>query len=121
MAAGDIAGSLAESCDARMLLLHVVPPADQGQHHLADTAASVLDELAFRIGRLGVDVEKRTEVADEPAAVILQELSTRDHDLVVMGGIDRGHDGKLYVGKTIPSVLTKDLAPAILLVSHGRE
>jgi nucleotide-binding universal stress UspA family protein len=119
MAAGDIAGSLAHACNARMVLLHVVKPSDSSTEGAVESATGVLDELAFRIGRLGVQVEKRTEVSKDPSDVILGELSRREHDLVVMGGRDRGRDGKLYLGNTIGTVLTRDLVPAILVVSHG--
>lgn len=121
MAAGDIAGALAHACNARMVLLHVVKPSDGSDEEAVESASAVLDELAFRIGRLGVEVEKRTEVSTDQADVILKELSSREHNLVVMGGRDRGRDGKLYLGMTIGTVLTRALVPAVLVVSHGTQ
>lgn len=125
MAAGDIAGSLAEACHAKLVLFHVVSPSSEAtisgeneEQQLIESASGVLDELAFRIGRLGVEVEKRVRVGRDAGDEILRELGREHYDLVVMGGVDRGHDKRVYLGGTIQAVLAKGKLPSILLVGH---
>jgi nucleotide-binding universal stress UspA family protein len=50
----------------------------------------------------------------------MKELSRRQYDLVVLGGIDRGHDNQIYLGNTIQTVLARAELPALLLVAHER-
>lgn len=124
MAAGDIAASLAEACDASLTVLHIVEPATEAQmgesqrQQLIDSASGVIEELVFRMSRLGVSGEKRVDVAKDPAKAIVRELTENPYDLVVLGGIDRGHDGRMYVGSTIQTVLMNDRTPAVLFVAH---
>lgn len=125
MAAGDIAASLAESCGARVTLLHVVRPVPEartdrgtGKRDAVDNAAGILDELAFRINRLDVQVDTRSIVAEDSGKAVLDELANDSYDLVVMGGIDRGRDGRIYLGTTIHTVLLNARLPAIMLLTH---
>jgi Kef-type K+ transport system membrane component KefB len=125
MAAGDIAASLADSSSARVTLMHVVHPVPEarkdrgaGTRETVDRAGGVLDELEFRIRRLDVQVETCTAVAEDAAQAILGELRNGPYDLVVMGGIDRGRDGRIYLGHTIHTVLQEGKIPSVLLVTH---
>lgn len=125
MAAGDIAGSLADSCGAAVTLMHVVHPVPEaktrkstGTRETVDRAGGVLDELQFRIRRLQVQVDTRTAVASDAGQAIVEELRNGSYDLVVMGGIDRGRDGRIYLGHTIHSVLLEGKTPSVLLLTH---
>lgn len=118
MAAGDIAGALADGCHSELILLHVVQSAEGEQEQMVESAAGHLDDLVFRIGRLGVPVEKRVVVAGDAGQAILAELRDSHYDLLVLGGVDRGHDGRVYLGHTLQTVLTANTTPAILLVTH---
>jgi nucleotide-binding universal stress UspA family protein len=80
----------------------------------------MVQELAFRTRRLGVHVSERVEVGENPAAIILRELEREEYQMVVLGGVDRGKDGRLLLGSSITSVLTKSRTPALLLVSHAK-
>lgn len=125
MAAGDIAASLADASDARVTLMHVVHPVPEakakrgaGTRETVDRAGGVLDELEFRIRRLNVEVDSCTAVAEDTGQAILDELRKGPYDLVVMGGIDRGRDGRIYLGHTIHSVLLESRIPSVLLLKH---
>jgi nucleotide-binding universal stress UspA family protein len=83
-----------------------------------DRAGSVLDELEFRIRRLDVEVDTHTVVAENTGQAVVDELQAGAYDLVVMGGIDRGRDGRLYLGHSIHSVLVGGKTPAVLLLTH---
>jgi nucleotide-binding universal stress UspA family protein len=124
MDAGDIAGALAEACNAQMSIYHVMRShADQtvvpgGEEDASPIAAPLMEELAFRVRRLGIQVDQQVVIANEPDEAILRELESGQFDLIVLGGIDRGADQRLYLGHTIQSILTRTTTPAILLVSH---
>lgn len=125
MAAADIAGSLAESCGACVTVLHVAQPSTEEQftgeslrQELKDSASGIIDELVFRMGRLGADVHQQVEVGKDPAREIVRYLDEGAYDLVVMGGVDRGHDGRVYLGHTIQRVLAERQMPAVLVIGH---
>jgi Kef-type K+ transport system membrane component KefB/nucleotide-binding universal stress UspA family protein len=125
MAAGDIAASLADSCDARVTLMHVVHPVPEAKssrgaatRETVTRSGAVLDELLFRIRRLNVEVDTCTAVSQDAGQAIIDELGKGSYDLVVMGGIDRGRDGSLYLGHSIQTVLLTGKTPAVLLVTH---
>lgn len=125
MAAGDIAASLAESCGAQVTLMHIVHPVAEaktdrgtGKRDTVANAGGVLNELEFRIKRLNVEVDIRTVVAENAGGAIVEELRSGSYDLVVMGGIDRGRDGRVYIGHSIHSVLVGGKTPALLLLTH---
>jgi nucleotide-binding universal stress UspA family protein len=125
MAAGDIAGSLADSCGAEVTLMHVVRPIQQtgngrksGHEEAAAGADGVMDELEFRLKRLNVPVHTHTVVGEDAGQAIVDELRKGSYDLVVMGAIDRGRDNRLYLGHTIHCTLLQGKTPAVLLVAH---
>jgi len=125
-AAGDIAGSLAQSCEARLVALHVVQSGvselfwrERDRRDLLNWGSSVAEDLAFRVGRLGVPVEERVEVGDDVAARIVQELGSGSYDLVVMGAVLRGQTGPVHLGQAVQTVLRKSRVPVIVLVSRA--
>lgn len=127
MAAGDIAASLAESCGAQVILMHIVHPVVEartdrgsGKREAVDRAGGVLDELEFRIRRLNVEVDTHTVTADNAGQAIVDELRAGAYDLVVMGGIDRGRDGRVYLGNSIHTALVGGKTPALLLLTHEK-
>jgi nucleotide-binding universal stress UspA family protein len=89
-----------------------------GTRETVDRAGGVLDELEFRIRRLDVEVASCTAVAEDAAEAILGEIRNGSYDLVVMGGIDRGRDGRIYLGHTIHTVLQEIKIPSVLLLTH---
>lgn len=126
LSGGDIAGALAAAYDASVTILHVVQPAATEQfaetekEQLVESASPVAERLGFIIRRFGVRTHLKTRVANTPAEEIRRELDRRRYGLVVMGGIDRGRDNRLYLGHTIQSVLTDIEVPAVLLVAHEK-
>lgn len=127
MAAGDVAGALGVSCGARVVLFHVVQSdmdeifwRERDEQRLHSAGDRVLDEITFRVERMGAPVEKKVVTADNPGDAILDELASEPYDLVVIGGVDRGRDGKPYMGRTVRSVLLKSKTPMVLLTTHSR-
>jgi nucleotide-binding universal stress UspA family protein len=124
-AAGEVAAYLARTSGAKLILFSVVAPgADVASIDHADREAlrrssrGMLDELRFRIGRLGVRVSAHVELADDSTEAILHELGRRPYDLVVLGTVDRSGDDRLLLGSSIPAVLARSPVPALLLVMH---
>lgn len=125
MSAGDIAGALAEACQADICLLHVVQPSasqmywrEQGRDALLRKTSQVVDELAFRLSRYQVKVHTEVRVAGNAGRQIVRELENGQYQLVVMGGVDRGRDSHLYLGRAIETVLLRMAVPAVLLITH---
>ena len=125
MAAGDLAAALAKSCDAELVLLHVVEAElsqlyrwGRERDQLREAAASVVDKLAVLARRLGVRVSERVVEGRSPGEAILAELERAPYELMVLGAVDRGTDDRPYLGRTIQTVLTEGDTPAVLLVSH---
>ncbi|HLJ67492.1 MAG TPA: cation:proton antiporter [Chloroflexota bacterium] len=125
MAAGDVAGSLAESCGAEVVLMNVVHSdmdelfwRERDERRLKENAHGMMTELAFRLGRLGVSVSERVRVGGNAVEEILAELQRRDYDLLVLGTVDRGQNGRPYLGRSARDVLRKTQIPVVLLVSH---
>jgi Kef-type K+ transport system membrane component KefB/nucleotide-binding universal stress UspA family protein len=127
MAAGDIAAALTQVANARLVVFTVVQSHMDSDHarrrdirRLERMAQGFLDELAFRVRRLGVEVETKVVSSDDAAGAVLEELRDGDYDLVVMGGYDRGSAGRPYAGKVIRSVVARGSAPSLVLMTHGR-
>lgn len=125
MDAGDVAGAVAQAAGAEVTLLHVVQPVAGEMHWrarernlLLQTTARVVDEMAFRLGRYGIPVHKEIEVGEGTPEAVMHYLERGTYDLLVMGGVDRGSDSSLYLGRTIETVLTRCRVPAVLLISH---
>jgi Kef-type K+ transport system membrane component KefB len=127
MAAGDIAAALAQSTGAELVLFSVVQShiddnerrRRRDDRRLTRTAQGFLDELAFRIRRLDVQSETKVASSDDASAAVLDELGDGRYDLVVMGGVDRGMDGRPYAGKVIRSVVSRGGVPSLVLISRG--
>ncbi|HZU13334.1 MAG TPA: cation:proton antiporter [Chloroflexota bacterium] len=126
MAAGDVAGALAAACGATVTILHVVrPPTTESigegeRRQLIDTAAPVLHDLEFIIGRFNVPIQREVRVGENVADEILAHLREGGCDVLVLGGVDRGKDGRLYLGQTVATVMTGIDLPTLLLVGHER-
>ena len=127
MAAGDIAAYLALGYDAELMILHVVSPAmdaifwrERDHQQLRLHGEGVVAELAFRVKRLGVRVSTRVVVGERAGTEILREIKHGTYDLVVLGAMDRGMDGRPYLGRTIQRVITQGQTPTALLVTHQK-
>jgi Kef-type K+ transport system membrane component KefB/nucleotide-binding universal stress UspA family protein len=125
-AAGDIAAYLAKSCNAELTALTLVQShrdsvfwRERDHGHLREAAEGVVGELAFRLARLGVTIDERVEVSDDPGQEILNVLEREPFDLVVLGTMDRGANGRPLYGGAVETVLVNSDTPAILLVSRG--
>ncbi|HZT97319.1 MAG TPA: cation:proton antiporter [Chloroflexota bacterium] len=125
IAAGDIAASLAQSCDAELVAYHVVQSGmselfwrERDRRELLNWASSIAEDLAFRVRRLGVQVQEKVEVDDDAGRCILSELQANHYDLVVMGATVRAQTKNLYLGKAVQAVLHKSPVPVVLLVSR---
>lgn len=124
MAAGDIAGYLALACDAEVVLFHAVSSEmdalfwrEQRHQRLRAIGYGVVNELEFRLRRLGVRTVSKVHVGNDAGAEISRELDAGDYSMVVMGGYNRATTGRLYLGGTIRTVLGTG-APLLLLVTQ---
>lgn len=124
MAAGDIAGYLALACDAEVTLFHAVSSEmdalfwrEQRHQRLRNIGYGVVNELEFRLRRLGVRTVAKVQVGNDAGAEIARELAAGDYAMVVMGGYNRATAGRLYLGGTIRTVLGTG-APLLLLVTQ---
>ncbi len=128
MAAGDIAAHLAQSYGAELVLMNVVAAnmdalfwRETNAPRLRATAANTLDELEFRVKRLGVPVSRVVHIADNPGRMIQRELARGAYQLVVLGAYDRGTGERPQLGKAVQTVLARSHVPALVLVSHQRQ
>lgn len=128
MSAGDLAASLAHACDAELVALSLVR-ADPGssfwrerdRRHLLNAGSTIAEDLTWRVGRLGVSVEERVEVAERPDERIVRELKSGRYDLVVLGAINRSRSAKPHLGRTVHAVLSQSPVPALILISREGE
>ncbi len=125
LAAADVAAYLAKAYDATLVLMSVVQPRmdalfwrERDRRRLRETGYSVLQEAGFRLSRLGIRIEERVEISNDPTEAILKELGEQPYDLVVLGAVDRGGDGRIVLGATVQSVLTTGDTPAVVLIKH---
>ena len=132
MAAGDIAGYLALACDAEVVLFHAVSSEmdslfwhEQRHQRLRNIGYGVVNELEFRIRRLGVRTASKVRIGNDAGTEIVRELETADngeapggYQMVVMGGYNRTTNGRPYMGGTIRNVLTDVDTPALLLITQ---
>lgn len=124
-AAGELAGHLARSCGATVVLLHVADPDMDGVLHRRpglrpEPASGPFADLRYLLRPLDVAVEERVLHAPDPAAAFADELADGEYDLVVLGGRDRAADRVAYFGRLPERVLTQHATPYILFVSHER-
>lgn len=123
-AAGDVAGALAAACGASITILHVIqPPVTEEiggaeKRDLVKAASPILKGLEFVVGRFDVPIERKVRIGDNVAAEILAQVEEGGCDLLVMGGVDRGKDSRLYLGQTIATVMTSIGIPAVLFIAH---
>lgn len=124
-AAGDVAAYIAKARDAELVLYNAVHSGldelfwrETDHHDLLEGGYRILRDLQFRISRLGVRCDERVDVADDPGEAIMAELQRQTYDLVVLGGVDRGGDNRLYLGNSIQTVLTRVDIPIVLFVAH---
>lgn len=125
-AAGDLAASLAQAFDAELVLFHAVYSEmdtffwrERDRRALRTAAYGVVDELAFRIQRLGVRTTERVRVAERPGDEIVRELKRESYQLVVLGAFDRSASRHPYLGRAVETVLTRGRTPAVVLVSRA--
>lgn len=125
LAAADVAAYLAKACNATLVIMSVVQPRmdplfwrERDRRRLRETGYSILKEAGFRLNRLGIRVEERVEVSNDPTEAILQELGRGSYGLVVLGGVDRSGDDRVVLGATVHSVLTAGNTPSVVLIKH---
>lgn len=125
LASGDVAGYLGAACDAEIVVMTVVHARlgsifwrEQDHRALREAGQNIVDELIFRLSRLGVRCTGRVVVGEDPGSEILAELGSEQYQLVVLGGINRGAHGGLFLGNTVQTVLTEQRTPAVLLVTR---
>ena len=126
LAAGDVAAYLARAANAELVLFNVrhltresrVRQDPERRGLLEAAGYGTLREASLRFAPLGVRVSMRVELGEHPGTAIVRELQRRPYQLVVLGAVDRGADGRLDLGGSIPTVLTQSRTPAMLLVSH---
>lgn len=129
MAAGDVAGYLALACDAEVVLLHSVSSDmdslfwhEQRHQRLRNIGYGVVNELEFRIRRLGVRTVAKVRIGNDAGAEIVRELGNSGEDggyqMVVMGGYNRTTNGRPYMGGTIRHVLADSDIPVLLLITQ---
>lgn len=124
MAAGDVAGYLALACDAEVVLFHAISSEmdaffwrEQRHPRLRNIGYGVVNELEFRIRRLGVRSVAKVRVGNDAGAEITRELDGGEYSMVVMGGYNRTSSGRPYLGGTIRTVLSRGV-PLLLLVTQ---
>jgi nucleotide-binding universal stress UspA family protein len=125
LAAGDVAAYLAKAANAELVLFNVRHLTresrvrqDPERRGLMEAAGyRTLREATSRFAPLGVRVSMHVELGEHPGAAIVRELQRRPYQLVVLGAIDRGADGHIDLGGSVPTVLTQSRTPAVLLVS----
>jgi nucleotide-binding universal stress UspA family protein len=126
LAAGDVAAYLARAAYAELVLFNVRTLARESslwqdperRGLLEATGYRTLREASSRFAPLGVRTSMRVEFGEDPGAEIARELQRQPYQLVVLGAVNRGADGRLDLGSCIPTVLTQSRTPAVLLVSR---
>jgi nucleotide-binding universal stress UspA family protein len=126
LAAGDVAAYLARAAYAELVLFNVRTLARESslwqdperRGLLEATGYRTLREASSRFAPLGVRTSMRVEFGEDPGAEIARELQRQPYQLVVLGAVNRGADGRLDLGSCIPTVLTQSRTPAVLLVAH---
>jgi|GEM_PF-63966 len=110
---------LAHLSEARIVLLQVIPPTDDGVTSEAEEEGFIrageayLRELAKREAG-GLEVETAIR-GGEPAMAILEEVKRRDVDLVVMSTHGRSGPGRWIYGSVADAVMRHSPVPVILV------
>ncbi|HEY9777717.1 MAG TPA: cation:proton antiporter [Planktothrix sp.] len=126
LAAADVAGYIAHSNDAQVLLFTVVHFSEvggkgqMGNYRARRAGAKILKEALFRMRRLGISLREQVVVAESANDAIIKELQRGQYDLVVLGAIDRSADSGVFLGKSVQRILTETKTPAGVLVFHAR-
>lgn len=125
MAAADVAAYIAKTHDAKLVFFNATKPQtatlfwhEQNEPELLDPGYQLLHEAEFRCRRLGVETEEIVRLSDDPSQAIVDELSSDNYQLVVMGVMERKSNHGLFLGKQIVTVLTETNTPMVLLISH---
>jgi nucleotide-binding universal stress UspA family protein len=113
-----LACSLARDYEARLILLHVVPPPlSHGEVIARQQPDGYYEQLEKELNRLQqlhprVCIERRLEDGD-PEATILRVAQEISCDLIVMGTHGRSGLGRLLVGSVAESVLRQAPCPVL--------
>lgn len=124
LAAGDLAGYLAQACNAELVIMSVVSSTlgegkdGADEQRFLRTGQGVVEELRFRLSHIGISVKDRVVVSDNAGQAIVEELTEGEYNLVVMGAIDRGRGEESFLGTIIQKVVYAARVPAVLLVSR---
>ncbi|NNC80360.1 MAG: universal stress protein [Acidimicrobiales bacterium] len=111
--AQEIASYLSARLGTRLHMLHVsTDPANRIEALLADggphtdDARRILDASSRIATTVGAHATSIVEHADNPATAIVEAQRELDADLLVISGTSRLHDGELFLGHTIPQVIS---------------
>jgi nucleotide-binding universal stress UspA family protein len=91
---------------------------ERNRQQQREVGMHVVNELEFRVARLGVNCYGEVRFARHPWDAILTELRRGDYQLTVMGGYNRSTSGRPYLGATIRTVLARSAAPTVLLLTQ---
>lgn len=126
-AAAEVAGHLAASCGAEVVLLAVLDPEVQHAVQRRESGlseqlpgAAHLDRIRFLLSPTGVRVRELL-LTGEPEDELRRLLRRGGHDLVVMGAVDHAGDGIAWLGPTVETVVTQRRTPYVLLITHTRD
>ena len=127
MAAVGVAIALAAQTGAQVRFVHVIGDGDlvralsagvpetQLQERRARSAEALLHHVLHQARDEGVEADAFTRAGEEPAAVILGEVSSWGADLVVLGRSDVRGTGRPYVGVVTRHVLEFCEKPALVV------
>jgi len=123
-AAFEVAKSVAEKFEAKIIALHVAmtqaeysnwaPELPLDEEDLAERA----NELAKLTRHDGGEIERLVLVGD-PESVIVREAEERHCDLIVMGTTGRGGIGRLLLGSVAEHVSRKAHCPVLLVRANA--
>ena len=121
------AASLAVSSNARLTLLHVVPPAlaeiyaaakavpaDEGDGSLHDAAHNYLDLVRRRLNAMGIEVHNAVTIGDAADSLVAY-ASEQGVDLIVMATHGRSGWKRLVLGSVAERVLRVAAQPVLLV------
>jgi nucleotide-binding universal stress UspA family protein len=121
-----LAYSIAASQNAQLVLLHVVPPAEETSHKglpigLDSVAMRELRVLATKIGAIGSTQIEPVVLHGNPAIEILAEASVRCANLIVLGAAHRTPFERIARDRTVYRVLAHAACPVLTLREAGEQ
>src|SRR5512135_3306897 len=120
---------LAEHLDATIILFHAVeqdaPATVHGQRHLMDAreAEVYLDEMAARLARPGVRIEKNVHPAEEAHVTrsIIEHVTELNADLILLCAHGSGGLRGVLVGSIAQRVIQRETTPVLFVRPEGSD